>query len=317
MQRKSANSEILPSCHATGRRMPKKPMETDRARRAAESGVSCQACHGPADIGRSPPGKMGRCGFASGQSKLGFTNVRDPWSGRTLCILPRRQRGGREIVKHEWYAGSPLPGFEFAAFAAQMPAHWKPLVTRRFRRPNRASKPVPDAGDDRAPRRNIDIPEVDVKANYREANFPEANDSPFANLPRTQGDSFWRGCPQSIRQPRRGLYGRSYKGNKRFTGPSSPSTTARPATMTAAAGWINVQAQIQRSPGPAANAALDERAAGTGDGAKAGTGWGPPFSGARLHAASFWRPEKNRGCRQEAYSAAEAALSGAPRCEVW
>jgi hypothetical protein len=36
------------------------------------------------------------------------------------------------FVKHEWYAKGhpPLPGFELATFAGQMPAHWQPLAAK-------------------------------------------------------------------------------------------------------------------------------------------------------------------------------------------
>ena len=85
-----------------------------------------------------------------------------------LCLLPRRQRRGREIRKAVvCRRPSPLPGFEFAAFASRCP----PTGSRWWTREISTAK-LPPASRSRSGgravlrRRNIDIPEEDVKANY-------------------------------------------------------------------------------------------------------------------------------------------------------
>lgn len=157
-------------------------------------GVSCQACHGPAGYWTEPHHeKWWRLVSHEGKSKLGFTNVRDAALRVELCASCHVGNVAEEkFVKHQWYAAGhpPLPGFEYSAFAAQMPAHWKPLRDKPdFDGRTDTSKPVPDGKARRVAlrRRNIDIAEADVKANYREANFRGANDdAPLATLPRTQ-----------------------------------------------------------------------------------------------------------------------------------
>ncbi|MFN0019946.1 MAG: multiheme c-type cytochrome [Pirellulaceae bacterium] len=158
-------------------------------------GVSCQACHGPAgNWTEAHSGKWWRRVSHEAKSKLGFTNVRDGVTRTELCASCHVGSVAEgKIVKHEWYAAGhpPLPGFEYSAFAGQMPAHWRPLADKPdFAGRTASSPPVPDGKAERIVlrRRNIDIADADIKANYREANFPEAKegDDPFTNLPRTQ-----------------------------------------------------------------------------------------------------------------------------------
>ena len=173
--------------HPTGK--PTEPVEP------LSRGVSCQACHGPAGNWEGAhSAKWWRRVSHKAKSKLGFTNVRDGVTRAELCISCHVGSVAEEkFVKHEWYSAGhpPLPGFEYSAFAAQMPAHWKPLADKPdFAGRTAASLPVPDGKAERIilRRRNIDIPDADIKASYREANFPGAKeeDDPFANLPRTQ-----------------------------------------------------------------------------------------------------------------------------------
>ena len=191
-------------------------------------GVSCQACHGPAAYWTEPhQEKWWRLVSHQAKSKLSFTNVRDPVTRSELCASCHVGSVAEEkFVKHEWYAAGhpPLPGFEFAAFAAQMPAHWKPLADKGdFAGRTTDSPAVPDGKARRVAlrRRNIDIPEADVKANYREANFPEAkDDSPFANLPRTQEVTLSGVVVLKTFASLTGDYADEVaKGNKRFTWP--------------------------------------------------------------------------------------------------
>lgn len=158
-------------------------------------GVSCQACHGPAGSwSEAHSAKWWRRVSHEAKSKLGFTNVRDGVTRAELCISCHiGSVKDEKFVKHEWYAAGhpPLPGFEYSAFAAQMPVHWKPLASKPdFAGRTAASPPVTDGKAERIVlrRRNIDIADSDIKASYREANFPAAQDGDdqFANLPRTQ-----------------------------------------------------------------------------------------------------------------------------------
>lgn len=158
-------------------------------------GVSCQACHGPArSWTEAHTGKWWRRVSHEAKSRLGFTNVRDGVTRAELCASCHVGNVAEEkFVKHEWYAAGhpPLPGFEYSAFAAQMPAHWKPLANKPdFAGRTATSPPVTDGKAERIVlgRFNIDIADSDIKASYREANFPatpEGHD-PFGNLPRTQ-----------------------------------------------------------------------------------------------------------------------------------
>ena len=158
-------------------------------------GVSCQACHGPAgewELAHSD--KWWRLVSHQAKSKLRFTNVRDPVVRTELCAschVGSVKEG--KFVKHEWYAAGhpPLPGFEYSAFAAQMPIHWKPLAEKGdFAGRTATVKPDVDAQGEwiaSLRRRNIDVATTDIKRTYREANFPLAkDDAPFTNLPRTQ-----------------------------------------------------------------------------------------------------------------------------------
>jgi nitrate/TMAO reductase-like tetraheme cytochrome c subunit len=216
-------------CHATWPKDAEKANGTPTAPvEPLNLGVSCQACHGPAGYWTEPhQEKWWRLVSHQAKSKLGFTNVRDGVIRSELCASCHVGSVAEEkFVRHEWYAAGhpPLPGFEFAAFAAQMPAHWKPLVDKGdFDGRTAASKPVPDGKVRRVAlrRRNIDIPEGDVKANYREANFPEAkDDSPFANLPRTQEVTLSGAVVLKAYAGVAGDYADEVsKGNKRFTWP--------------------------------------------------------------------------------------------------
>jgi hypothetical protein len=179
-------------CHVTwpvGAGTPTDPVE-DLSR-----GVSCQACHGPAgEWVEAHTEKWWRRVSHEAKSRLGFTNVRDPVVKAELCTSCHVGSIKEErFVKHEWYAAGhpPLPGFELATFSEQMPLHWKPLKEKEdFAGRTENSPPVSDGKARRTAlqRRNIEIPDSDLRANYRAANFPIAKeeDDPFANLPRTQ-----------------------------------------------------------------------------------------------------------------------------------
>jgi hypothetical protein len=217
-------------CHATW------PKDAERANEKRTEpveplnlGVSCQACHGPAGFWSEPHReKWWRLVAHQAKSKLGFTNVRDPVIRTELCASCHVGSVAEEkFVRHEWYAAGhpPLPGFEYAAFASQMPTHWKPLADKGDFAGRTADSPniIPDGKARRIAlrRRNIEIPEADVKANYREANFAEAkDDSPFTNLPRTQEITLSGAVVLKTYAGLAGGYADEVaKGNKQFTWP--------------------------------------------------------------------------------------------------
>jgi hypothetical protein len=76
------------------------------------------------------------------EQTFGLRDLRQPQKKAELCaschvgsfasdpMMPGRP--APRFVKHEWYAKGhpPLPGFELATFAGQMPAHWQPLAAK-------------------------------------------------------------------------------------------------------------------------------------------------------------------------------------------
>lgn len=105
-------------------------------------GVSCEGCHAPSDDARAaegadvkgwlgPHAKKESWRFLSVAVKwenFGFRNVRSVSTRARMCLschLGNAAEG--RIVTHEMYAAGhpPLPGFELANFAYQLPKHWR------------------------------------------------------------------------------------------------------------------------------------------------------------------------------------------------
>lgn len=105
-------------------------------------GVSCEGCHAPADDARAADGAEAKgwlsphtkkeswrfLSTADKWEKFGFRNVRSVSTRARLCLschLGNAAEG--RIVTHEMYAAGhpPLPGFELASFAHQLPKHWR------------------------------------------------------------------------------------------------------------------------------------------------------------------------------------------------
>ena len=118
-------------------------------------GITCEGCHGPggdlATAGENrdgwfrlhlPPRNLKRpWRFMDPKVKFeqhGYVDVRTPSSKARLCgschIGDVAQ--GR-VVTHEMYAAGhpPLPGFEVATFAAQMPVHWRAVHSKTDSQP--------------------------------------------------------------------------------------------------------------------------------------------------------------------------------------
>jgi hypothetical protein len=94
-----------------------------------EEGVSCQTCHGPAELWESEHIKPGwRAKTPAEKAEFGFNTMEDPVQRATMCTschIGRSERG--RIITHEMYAaGHPmLSGFDMEAFADKMPRHWR------------------------------------------------------------------------------------------------------------------------------------------------------------------------------------------------
>jgi hypothetical protein len=108
-----------------------------------EFGVSCQACHGPAEKYVAAHADDGSWGWRVlradiKEKQFGMTDLRDPLKRAGLCASchvgspPAAADQPARFIEHRWYASGhpPLPSFEYAAFAAQMPPHWRTLAEK-------------------------------------------------------------------------------------------------------------------------------------------------------------------------------------------
>jgi hypothetical protein len=96
---------------------------------SVQEGVSCQTCHGPAELWESEHIKPAwREKTPEQKAEFGFNTMEDPAERATMCTschIGSSERG--RIITHEMYAaGHPmLSGFEMEAFADKMPRHWR------------------------------------------------------------------------------------------------------------------------------------------------------------------------------------------------
>jgi len=94
-------------------------------------GISCEGCHAPSGDWSLPHRKKADWRFkpaAEKWEKFGYADIRSPINRTRICLschLGNAAEG--KIVTHEMYAAGhpPLPGFELATFAFQMPKHWQ------------------------------------------------------------------------------------------------------------------------------------------------------------------------------------------------
>ena len=121
-------------------------------------GITCEGCHGAggdlASTGGArdgwfrlhlPPLNPKRpWRFLDPKTKWeqhGYVDVRTPSSKARLCGTCHIGDAAKgRVVTHEMYAAGhpPLPGFEVATFAAQMPAHWRSVATKSDRGPRKS-----------------------------------------------------------------------------------------------------------------------------------------------------------------------------------
>lgn len=114
------------NCHAMGNIKEDRQALTFDAR----DGVSCDACHGPAEQWLGPHTDALRWRFLSGDEKaaLGMNNLRDPAVRAKVCMschVGDAEEG--KVVTHAMYAAGhpPLPNFELATMSRKLPQHWR------------------------------------------------------------------------------------------------------------------------------------------------------------------------------------------------
>lgn len=104
-------------------------------------GVSCEGCHAPSGDATKEENKVSGWYMPHAQKepwrflsekdkseKFGFTSIRSASARARMCLTCHLGNAAEgKIVTHEMYAAGhpPLPGFELASFAAQMPKHWR------------------------------------------------------------------------------------------------------------------------------------------------------------------------------------------------
>jgi hypothetical protein len=99
-------------------------------------GVSCEACHGPAEKYESAHHRpeWRTLDPEVKKQEFGFINVRDPGAKTTLCAgchVGNLSEG--KFVTHEMYAAGhpPLPSVEPYSLGLAMPPHWRPLEAKK------------------------------------------------------------------------------------------------------------------------------------------------------------------------------------------
>ncbi|GIW92763.1 MAG: hypothetical protein KatS3mg110_0804 [Pirellulaceae bacterium] len=119
------------SCHAN-LRADVAPVENFG--QVVQEGVGCEACHGPGSLYELLHQRPDwRTKSPAEKAALGMVDVRNPIERVRQCAschVGDAQQG--KVVTHEMYAAGhpPLPPFEAAAFAEQMPRHWRYLCEK-------------------------------------------------------------------------------------------------------------------------------------------------------------------------------------------
>jgi hypothetical protein len=126
------------TCHVAGQPIAANyaPKPNNQIELRHNSGVTCEACHGPAkDWIHAHWEERSQWRYKSPAEKqdAGFVNLRDPVTKTRKCLschLGDATEG--KIVTHEMYAAGhpPLAGFDVATYGLAMPRHWVPLSER-------------------------------------------------------------------------------------------------------------------------------------------------------------------------------------------
>jgi hypothetical protein len=121
------NDERCLNCHA---------MNIPEARRGVQfkltDGVSCDGCHGPAQLwyGDHSQKDIWRSKSPEQKADLGMLDIRDPVVRSTLCTSCHiGNTEQKKVLTHAMYAAGhpPLPGIEIATFSDALPRHWQLL----------------------------------------------------------------------------------------------------------------------------------------------------------------------------------------------
>jgi hypothetical protein len=99
---------------------------------SAADGVSCEACHGPAEkwLARHHRDEWRRLGPAERQA-LGMADTRDVLARAEGCVGCHVGRGDAQVNHELIEAGHPRLRFEYAAYLARYPRHWLLADDRR------------------------------------------------------------------------------------------------------------------------------------------------------------------------------------------
>jgi hypothetical protein len=103
---------------------------------SAADGVGCEACHGPAEKWLAPHHRddWARLSPAEKQA-LGMADTRDVLARAELCVGCHVGRGDADVNHALIEAGHPRLRFEYAAYLAHYPQHWR-LADDRARYPD-------------------------------------------------------------------------------------------------------------------------------------------------------------------------------------
>ncbi|MBW3540367.1 MAG: cytochrome c family protein [Planctomycetes bacterium] len=113
---------ICLNCHAV---TPGATRHEEKHEFTLHDGVSCEACHGPAEDWLSAH-KRADWNERSPEEKaaLGFYNTKDLLTRARVCASCHVGAEGRDVNHDLVAAGHPRLNFELAAYQANMPAHW-------------------------------------------------------------------------------------------------------------------------------------------------------------------------------------------------
>lgn len=98
-------------------------------------GVSCESCHGPArqwlSSHRSIDWKRNEFWSSSRKTEAGFRNSKDLVTRANLCADCHVGNANQSVNHDMIAAGHPRLNFEFAAYQARMPLHWRQTTVNR------------------------------------------------------------------------------------------------------------------------------------------------------------------------------------------
>ena len=94
---------------------------------AIEDGVSCEACHGPAERWLAPHSRpeWKQLSVSDKAASFGMTHTKDLWTRAEICVRCHVGAPGQDVNHDLIAAGHPALLFELDASTANMPPHWK------------------------------------------------------------------------------------------------------------------------------------------------------------------------------------------------